>query len=326
MILKKLLSNIQKHSFKESSETLHFIDKGVYTKFENRVSVILSPAFYWVRKEKLPVKKISQAKKLLPAIFDGTLPDGIYTYSAEATEDEGWFYIYAYDEDKIVKELESLNIGIDKIKNIYFAQSYAKLIKKPVDIGNGNMLVNDNGILCRLPVSLAEETSTIDQFLKDALKYKALSIHISKRMPFSADPSMILKISAAIFILAIIYGIEYTLYLKTLNDLVSKNESLVESYNIPKTSYQRKARIKKLESIKEDIISKREIFAKLFRVPIERKSEFIRKIDLSGKHLSLEIVLSNNQHAEKIKQYLEKFLNLKSIKVTSHIMKIKAEI
>lgn len=328
MTLKQIKSNIQKlfSKKKSNSKILVFIDKDNSVALQTNVEVILSPTFYWVKKEQLPVKKATQAKKLLPAIFDGSLPEGEYKYIAENAEESGWFYIYAYDELKIADELESLNVDLSKIKKIHFAQSYIKECEKAVDLNNGYALVNDNGILCRLPKSLVNESIPLENFLKSAKKHKAPSIFISKRLPFSVDPSTLIKFAVAIFIVAVLYVAEYAIYLKTYNDLLSKNSSLYEKYNIPKTGYQRRARIKKLESIKSEIISQREILSKILRVPLNRKDEFIQKLSISGKRVAMEIVLSNNQNAEKIKRHLERFLNLKSVKVKAKIMRIKAEI
>ena len=329
MILKKLQSNIQKLFFKKktSFNSLKLIDKGLsVSSLQNSTGLILSTSFYWVKKEQLPVKKVHEAKKLIPAIFDGSLPDGNYKYTAECAEESGWFYIYAYDEEKVAQELESLGIDLTKIKKFFFIQSFTKLLEKPVDIGNGYSLVNDNGIICKLPSKLIEDSISIDEFLNLTSNYKATNIYISKKLPFFVDPSSILKISAALFIVALIYGVEYTTYYKTYNKLALENENLYKRYNIPKTGYQRKARIKKLESIKDEIISKREMFSKLLRIPLNRKYEFIRKLSISGKRVSIEISLQNNKNAEKIKRYLEKFITLKSVKVKSKIMKIKAEI
>jgi len=329
MTLKKLQLNIQKPFFKKktSSNGLKFIDKGMKVQsLQNCTGLILSTSFYWVKKEQLPVKKVHEAKKLLPAIFDGSLPDGNYKYIAEYAEESGWFYIYAYDEEKIAKDLESIGIDLTQIKRFYFVQSFIKLIEKPIDLGNGYSIVNDNSIICKLPSKLVEDSIPIDEFLKLASNYKATNIYISKRLPFSVDPSSILKISAALFIMALIYGVEYTTYYQTYNKLVLENENLYKRYNIPKTGYQRKARIKKLESIKDEIISKRQNFSKLLRVPLNRKYEFIKKLSISGKRVLIEISLHNDKNAEKIKKYLEKFITLKSVKVKSKIMKIKAEI
>ena len=329
MTLKKLQSNIQKLFFKKrtSFNSLKLIDKKMsVSSLQNCDGLILSTPFYWVKKEQLPVKKVNEAKKLLPAIFDGSLPEGNYKYVAEYAQESGWFYIYAYDEEKIAQELESLGINLTQVKKIFFIQSFAKLIEKPVNLGNGYSLVNDNGIVCKLPSELIEDSISIDEFLNLASNYKATNIYISKRLPFFVDPSTILKISVVLFILALIYGVEYIAYYKTYNKLTLENENLYKKYNIPKTGYQRKAKIKKLESIKDEIISKREIFSKLLRVPLNRRYEFIRKLSISGKRVLIEISLQNSKNAEKIKRYLEKFITLKSVKVKSKIMKIKAEI
>lgn len=328
MTLKQIKSNIQKlfTKKKSSSKVLVFIDKDSTIALQTKTEVILSPIFYWVKKEQLPVKNANQAKKLLPAIFDGSLPEGEYKYLAEKAEESGWFYIYAYDELKIADKLESLNADLNKIKKIHFAQSYIKECKKAVDLNNGYALVNDNGILCRLPKSLVNDSISLESFLENAKKHKAPSIFISKRLPFLIDSSMLIKFAIAIFIAASFYAVEYAIYLKTYNELLSQNDTLYEKYNIPKTGYQRKALIKKLESIKNEIISQREILSKILKVPLKRKDEYIQNLSITDKRVAMEIVLSNDKNAKRIKRYLEKFLNLKSIKVKSKIMKIKAEI
>ena len=203
MILKKKYSTIQKLFFKkrDRTENFKFLDKGMrVSSAQDYTNLILSSTFYWVRREQLPVKRVHEAKKLLPAIFDGILPDGNYKYMAEPAEESGWFYIYAYDEEKISEYLESLGIDITKIRRFYFIQSFVKLIEEPIDIGNGYSIVNDNGIICRLPSNLVENSIPLDHFLKVASNYKATNIYISKRLPFSIDGRSILKISALLSI------------------------------------------------------------------------------------------------------------------------------
>jgi len=329
MILKKLQSSIQKLSFKNriNSEGLKLVDKDLdVSSLHNCTEFILSTPFYWVKKEQLPAKNIREAKRLIPAIFDGSLPDGNYKYMAEYAKESGWFYLYAYNEEKIAQELEFLGIDLAKVRKFFFIQSFEELIKKPVDLKNGYSLVNDGGIICKLPSGLIKDSIPIDEFLNLASNYKATSIHISKRLPFFINSSTVLKISILLFVLALIYGVEYIIHYKTYNKLVLENENLYKRYNIPKTSYQRKARIKKLESIKDEIILKREIFSKLLRVPLSRKHEFIRKLSITGNRVLIEISLQSSKNSKKIKRYLEKILNLKSVKVKSKIMKIKAEI
>ena len=52
------------------------------SKKREKVNVILSPSLYWVKKLSLPVKYVREVKKLLPSIFEDTLPKGNYNYTA----------------------------------------------------------------------------------------------------------------------------------------------------------------------------------------------------------------------------------------------------
>ena len=63
---------------------------------DEKVNIILSPALYWVKRQTLPVKYIRDAMKLLPSIFEESVPEGHYSYSAY--KDGDTFVLFAYDD------------------------------------------------------------------------------------------------------------------------------------------------------------------------------------------------------------------------------------
>ncbi|MEA2091565.1 MAG: hypothetical protein U9O83_04260 [Campylobacterota bacterium] len=86
-----------------------------------KVNIILSPSLYWVKKLSLPVKYLRDAKKLLPSLFEDTLPKGNYSYTAYKSGDE--FLIFAYEDKYILETLSKEGISLSNVANVYFAQS-----------------------------------------------------------------------------------------------------------------------------------------------------------------------------------------------------------
>ena len=56
----------------------------------SKVDIILSPEFYWVRVFKLPVKSITQAKTVIPSLFEDLIVDN----------DKLSYYIIKIEENK----------------------------------------------------------------------------------------------------------------------------------------------------------------------------------------------------------------------------------
>jgi hypothetical protein len=63
-----------------------------------KVNIILSPSLYWVKKMSLPVTNVREVKKLLPSIFEDSLPVGHYSYTAYKHGED--FMLFAYEDKK----------------------------------------------------------------------------------------------------------------------------------------------------------------------------------------------------------------------------------
>ena len=75
---------------------------------EGPVNVILSPSMYWVKRVKLPVKYLREAKSLIPSLFDENLPEGKYSYSAYKDGDS--FLIFAYNDKEVLDRIAEKGI------------------------------------------------------------------------------------------------------------------------------------------------------------------------------------------------------------------------
>jgi len=114
------------------------------------VDVMLTPQFYTLKKETLPVKYQYQAKKIAPSLFDGLLetPEK-YEYMVYR-EGDVWVFI-AYDLEEITAFLEEKGIASEEVGKIFFVQQALAQFHGPVLLGEEEALVALNGTVVIVP-------------------------------------------------------------------------------------------------------------------------------------------------------------------------------
>ncbi len=118
-------------SFFSSNGTLILLHKRLKgVKRAAKYDLLLSPQFYIVKREKIPVKYSFQAKKLAPSIMDDLLlPRYEYEYVVKKDGDSWLFFAYAPEEiEEFLKEC--CNIPSHRIGKIYFADQLKEVLKK----------------------------------------------------------------------------------------------------------------------------------------------------------------------------------------------------
>ena len=114
---------------------------------EEQLDLILSPAFYWCKKERVGLKGVREAGKIAQSVFDGTIPEGEYRYFVQKTGEAGVFLFFAYDEESIVQRLEQLNIPLPRVRSVRFAQSEFSDETSALEISEKSVLVVTDGIV-----------------------------------------------------------------------------------------------------------------------------------------------------------------------------------
>ena len=124
------------------------------------VNVMLTPQFYTLKKEALPVKYLYQAKRIAPSLFDGLLEvGGSYEYFV-FKEEESWVFI-AYDAEKISSFLLSKGIKLEQVSKLFFAQQSPSSFIDPVFLGEKEALVTlDDTVVVVPQAALREETKS----------------------------------------------------------------------------------------------------------------------------------------------------------------------
>ena len=107
----------------------------------NSVNVMLTPQFYTLKREALPVKYAYQAKKVAPSLFEGLLEDKDNYEYVVIKEEDGWAFI-AYDIESISTFLATKGIEKDKVAKLFFAQESFKHFSNPLGLGEHEALVS----------------------------------------------------------------------------------------------------------------------------------------------------------------------------------------
>ncbi|MBU0720379.1 hypothetical protein KJ877_03485 [bacterium] len=212
---------------------------------KNKVNVILSPSLYWVKKLSLPVKYVRQVKKLLPSIFEDTLPEGHYSYAAYKSEDT--FFVFAYEDKRILDTMAKKGIAPSNVANVYFAQSELADIKGAVRINEQQSLYLKEGLLVLVP----------SDWIKDAADLDISQISLSKntvalqQYAHIVDNTIIYKIATVLLIISLLVGTEYFITKQKSEGILESKDALFAKYNLKSTMMQNESMLKKYQTIHE---------------------------------------------------------------------------
>ncbi|MDR0761471.1 MAG: hypothetical protein LBF13_00325 [Campylobacteraceae bacterium] len=290
------------------SNTIFADTSPFYLEETQMVNVILSPRFYWVRKETLPVKYIFQAKEYAPSLFEGIVPQGNYSYKAVKSGDK--FTLFAYDAKAILEELERLGIKSSQIEGVYFAQTEFLDSAIAIKIDDKSALVNQNDKLIKVPLALAKEHKDISKMLS----FHTLSPHkikLGKFNRFYEEKGLIGIVYVLFFlILILLVDIIYSSYVK--NGFKAQEQEILTSYSLPSTSLQLNALIEEYETINKEQSTFRGAVSYLFRTPFGANERF-ESIKIEEKKISL-IIRAGIAREGQYKSYYERFFKNVSLK------------
>jgi len=118
--------------------------------------ILLSPQFYTMKKEQLPIKYAFQAKKIAPSLFDNLLDsiEGIEYFVYKSGEN--WIFI-AYNPDEIYDSILKEGIKAEHIGKIFFAQQILEFLTIPLMLGSNEALIAIDGSVTSIPQSILQE-------------------------------------------------------------------------------------------------------------------------------------------------------------------------
>ncbi len=308
--MKQFFKKIKNIFKKQKSNYILLAHESKYNLGLNKkVDIILSPKYYWAKKEKLPVKYAYQAKAYAPSSFEGIIPEGHYTYLTKKQGDE--FILYAYDDSFIINQLQNIGIRAEHILNVYFAQNEFSNFKIAIELNPNECLISHDGVIIKVPKSMVEDSISIDEYFKSH-SLSDFCINLNKFNKI-IDFKKAYIISTLLALVSIFYFSEF-LWLGGLNEEQEhQKQKIIKEYRLPKTSMQTELLMKKLQKKADEQILIREKFYIINKLPLQ-KEQFIQEISFSSKLFKIVINIEKNANFNKIKSYLQKYFKLNSVK------------
>lgn len=283
---------------------------------KQRVNIILSPQFYWVRLFNIPVKTQKEALQACASLFDEFLDtENLKYYTIKVAENK--FLSFAYDEEKIVNAIKDSNLNTSQVLNIYFAQNELKdMIQKQdgfATVDNINLSVVDD-VLVQVPSSFSIESKELNLDSLDLSKYK-VPINFSSKY---------IDIKSSYILSAVLILFTFVNFSKAFDNfnysskIPKKIEQLKKQASMPSTMIQTKSILKKLNRIKLDQNDLREKLNYIFNIKNATKARIL-SFELKNENILIKL---KGDDAKKITQYLEKKYNLSSAVVKNEIITI----
>lgn len=261
------------------------------------VNVMVTPQFYTLKKEMLPLKYAYQAKKIAPSLFEGLLEEGgTYDYVVKK-EEEGWWSFIAYDINKITAFLESKGITSEKVSKLFFAQEAVESFIAPLALGEKEALVVLDGTVVVVPrMALGSEEEPALAFDGSFTPKGGISIGSSASVITQKQAFML----AGVFVFfGLLFALEASRYGMDSQGSQGEIERLYESYPALQSSYTRQSIVEKYKGIDSSERKKRDAI-KAFSGMIF-KGVTLRTLHVDDKGFKAEFSCSDAKVAKRLK-------------------------
>jgi len=305
-----------------SNGTLLLLHNGLKeVKKSSKYDLVLSPQFYIVKREKLPVKYAFQAKKLAPSIMEDLLPNNAFGYEYVAQKDNDSWLFFAYRPKEIENFLKGCcQVRASKIGNIYFADQLKNVLKKvPIGIDEHKAitLVDDFATIVPRKMLGEDRYAKFSNKLrpKEAYKFKPSS----KAKTDSKASKSAIVVASLLALLGLAFLIEGYSYKRAANSKLSANSELLSSYPQLQSKLTRdsiKAKYSKIEKRERSIRENIDLFSQL-----SSKKTLLSRLFINGNKLVATFDTDRNE-LKKIKHIIAT-TNLKIAKESANSITVE---
>jgi len=268
----------------------------------NGVNIMLTPQFYTIKREELPVKYAYQAKRIAPSLFDGLLEDVQNHKYFVVKEENSWLFI-AYDVEKIKTFLEQKGIEIAQVSKVYFAEQVVDLFTAPMLLGEKEALVNLNGTITVLPqVALNPDEKPI-RINANFTPKQGVAFEGGGGKSFIAT-SEAYTLASIFLLFAVIYFVEASRYDGENEVQVQETQSLLENYPSLESSYARKSISDKYKMIDKKERKKRDTVKALSHMIF--KGSTLTSLLIDDKKFQAQFACKDKSVAKKLQELAKK--------------------
>ena len=225
------------------------------------VNVMLTPQFYTLKKESLPVKYAYQAKRLAGSLFEGLLErEGTYDFLV-SKEGEDWIFI-AYDLEKITDFLETKGFRQGEVSKIFFAQQAIEEFTAPYVLSDQDALIVLDETVVLVPTSVLDtQTEASLNFDRHFTPKKGVALETSSSSIFTMKQTVFFSLIFILF--ALMFFIEGSRYGGQIQSSQDELQSLYEDYPSLQSSYTREGIVSKYKTLDRRERAKRDAGKKI---------------------------------------------------------------
>jgi len=292
--------------FNTQIETIFIDTHSANFTIDKKVNVILSPSLYWVKKVTVPVKSLRELKPLLESLFEDILPEGNYSYMAYKQDD--YYFIFAYEDKKILDLLSQKGLSASHINHTYFAQSEFSEMDGAFKIDEQQSLAVKDGIVISLPSAWANNEKKIDV---ENLKLSKHNVTL-KQFGHIVDEKSLYTIIGLFVVFIFIVATEYFINEHEISKIENVQSTLFSKRNLEPTMMQNKAILKGYKKTYNIQMKLRKLVATLLKLHLGKN----QKIQFLGfKENKLNVTFIGIKKGEE--QHMERVLKSKGLHYTS---------
>ncbi|CAA6828022.1 MAG: Unknown protein [uncultured Sulfurovum sp.] len=271
---------------------------------DNPVNVMVTPQFYTLKKEPLPVKYAYQAKKIAPSLFEGLLEEGEHEYSV-FQENDMWVFV-AYNMEKILDFLASKGVESDNVGKLYFAQQALDSFTRPMSLNESEALVVMDEVLVVVPTMvLGEDEFPTSYFDNQFTPKQGVTVKSNKNPTESMVGDQQSWLLAGVFVLfAGMFFVEASRYQGGDASANEELETLYEAYPELASSYTRDDISQKYRTIDVNERKKREAIKSIGSMIF--KGSTLTSLTVNEKGFTALFEYSNNDTSSRLKVLAKK--------------------
>jgi hypothetical protein len=265
------------------------------------INIMLTPQFYTLKREPLPVKYAYQAKRIAPSLFDGLLED-VENHKYFVIKEEDTWLLIEYNAEKIKTFLQQKGIEIAQVSKIFFVEQVADLFTAPMLLGEQEALVNLNGTMTVVPQVAINPDEKPIQINANFTPKKGVAFEGRGKSIISTNEAYTL---AAIFVLfAIIYFVEGSRYGGESEAQAEEMQALLEDYPSLQSSYTRQSISDKYRTIDKNERKKRDVIKALSHMIF--KGSTLTSLLVDDKRFQAQFACKDAGIAKKLKELAKK--------------------
>jgi len=221
-------------NFLEDNKKLVLVHRSMpQMEIKQPINVMLTPQFYTLKKEILPIKFAYQAKRIAASLFEGMVPERrTYDYFVYKEGDQ-WVFI-AYSLEEIIEFLQSKGLYPESISKLFFAQQAVAVFREPYLLSDKEVLgVVDDKVVVMPRSAVGDEALNTTMELPNPTKGIAIQsayasvLSLKEALGFAA---IFLLFSVLFIAEGVRYGGDTKAGTQELESLIEANPSLSSQY------------------------------------------------------------------------------------------------